>query len=154
MKPRVLGVIVEAVQEIAQLLPVGELNTQDLVLVLEKDRRLRVFEDRVRERVAALDLFPDLSVQVIGRVLRLPVAARQAVLIAQRAIRPNRAAGDLGTELRDQDPLLRLRRFGQQVLKRRPQRGFMPDSLLAEAGQRFVIRCDRLVSRFDGLHAD
>src|SRR5271157_5963102 len=66
----------------------------DLLLALKQDAGLSVLKDNVGEGVAARDLALDLGVKIVLGVLGFPVAARQAVAVAQGAVRTNqRAAG-------------------------------------------------------------
>jgi len=50
--------------------------------VLKQDARARVLEDGGVERVALLDLLPDLHVKVVVGVLRLPEAAAEVEEVA------------------------------------------------------------------------
>ena len=90
-----LGVGEELVQKSGQLFGVAEtVRPVDLLLALKQDAGLGVLKDDVGEGVPARDLLFDFGVEVVLGVFGFPVAARQAVAVAQGAVRTNdRAAG-------------------------------------------------------------
>ena len=85
-----------------------------------------VFKDGVGERVAFGDFLLDFGLKVVVGVLGLPIPPIQEVVIPKRAIGSNGTA----RQLRDKRPAGPPSGFGQQVLKRRPQRPLVRDALL------------------------
>jgi hypothetical protein len=77
----------------------------DSLLVVKQDAGLSVLKDDVGEWVAARDLPFDFPVKIVLGVFGLPVATRQAVAIAQCAVRANEPAAGLSRELGDEGPV-------------------------------------------------
>ena len=82
-------VVEERPDEAVEFAGAAHVHAHRLAAVLEEDGGLRVLEDDVVARVAPVELALYLGVEVVVRVLRLPVAARQAERILHRAVRPN-----------------------------------------------------------------
>jgi len=67
---------------------------------------LGILKDDVGKGVAARDLLLDLGVEIVLGVLGFPVAARQAVAVAQGAVGTNERAAGLSRKLGDEGPVL------------------------------------------------
>ena len=85
-----------------------------------------VFKDDVGERIAFGYFLPDFGLKVVVGVLGLPVSPIQEVLITKRSIGSNGTARQFWNERPAGPPA----GFGQQVLKRRPQRPLVCYTLL------------------------
>jgi hypothetical protein len=90
-----LGVGEELVEKRGQLFAVAQgVRPVDLLLALKQDASLAVLKDDVGEGVTARDLLLDFGVKIVLSIFGFPIAARQAVAVAQRAIRTNEPPPD------------------------------------------------------------
>ena len=137
-----LGVCVELVDQVGQLLRVGELDPHNHGLVLKEHGLARVFEDRVREWIAWLALFGNLGVEIVAGVLGFPVAARQAVRVAHGAVGNDALAAGLGGQLGHERPVVRPGRVGEHGLEGGAQGAFVRDMLVVEALQGLDSRAE------------
>ena len=75
---------VEAEEQVGDLAGVAKIGFGDLCAVLIEDGPGGVFEDGVRERIAAADLALDLAGEVVAGVLGFPVAVNAPEGVAER----------------------------------------------------------------------
>lgn len=87
---------VEEVKQADEFGEVGEIEFADRLAVLNESGAEGVLEDDVVLRVTALVLAADLGVEVVGGVLRLPVAAREVEFVADGAVGTDGALGGGG----------------------------------------------------------
>jgi hypothetical protein len=145
-----LGVAVEVVEEVGDLLGVGQVEAVAFAAVLDEHGPAGVLKDDVAARVALLELLADLGVEVVVGVLGLPVAARQAELVAQGAVGGDALAADLHVQLGDERPSLDfLGRVGEQPLERGFQGALMLDPLAAVCLEGGVVLLNGFVARLE-----
>ncbi len=137
-----LGVGEEAVQQIGELVRVGEVGFEDAVAVLEEDGAAGVLEDGVGERVAAADLALDLAGEVVAGVLGLPVAAGDAVGVAEGAVGADGVAAGFGAELGDEGPAVEAGGVREEIPEGVAEGQFMFDALRAGLGEGAVVFAD------------
>ena len=125
------GVRVEAMQKAGELAGVGEVRVKNAVAVLEENGAVGVLEDGVGERVATADLALDLAGEIVAGVLGLPIAARDAVGVAQGAVGADGMAAGFGAELGDEGPAMEAGGVREEFLKGVAEGGFVLDSLRA-----------------------
>ncbi len=126
-----------------------QVDAQHFALALEQHRLPGVLENDVAERIALFDLLGDLGVEMVVGVLGFPVAAVQIEVVAEGAVGHDALAAGAGTLFGDEQQVVRLGGFGEQVLEGGAQGGFVADVMLAVGLQRLVIRLDGLVRRFN-----
>jgi hypothetical protein len=145
-----LGVAVELVEEVREVLGLGEVVARlGFCAVLEEDGGGGVFEDRVGERVAEGDFLADFGVEFVGGVFGLRVAAVEVEVIAEGAIGADLAPADFGGELRNEVPVGFLASGGQQSLESGARGAFVGDLVVGVGGERFVVVFDFLVGGFE-----
>jgi hypothetical protein len=130
---------------------VSKVESRRLRAVLEQYRCGSVLEDRVGEGIAPLPLLADLDVQVIGDVLRFPVAARQVILILECAVRRDVLAADLHALLRDQRPAEPLAGVVEESREGGFGRSFVRGSMIGVGLERGVVDGNRGVRRLDRI---
>ena len=145
-----LGERVELVQQVGHGVRVRQVVAGVFGAVLKQHRLRGVLEDGVDERVTLQSFLANLVVEVVVRVLGLPVAARQVVAVLERAVGADRLAAGLHRLLGDERPPVRLGGDGQQVRERRLGGPFVRGPVLDERLERGVVRLDRRVGVFDG----
>jgi len=123
-----------------QLFGVAEtVRPVDLLLALEQDAGLIVLKDDVGEGVAVRDLPLDLGVKIVLGVFGFPVAARQAVAVAQGAVRANDRAAGLSRKLGDEGPVLQPGGLLEQGLEGRTHAHLVKHTLRPQGCDVFVI---------------
>ena len=116
-----LVVFVKLVEQISDLLLIGQVCFKDLLLALEEDCLFSVFKYRVSERVAELGLLLNLDAQIVAGILRFPEAPMQVEEITQGSIRDDRLTSDFGPFFGNQRPAMRSDRFRKAASERRDE---------------------------------
>src|SRR5208283_820739 len=106
-------------------------------------------KDDVGEGVAARDLPFDLAVEIVLRVFAFPVAARQAVAVAQGAVRTNDRAAGLSRKLGNEGPVLEPGGLLEQGLEGRTHAHLVEHPLRPQSGDVFVILANGAVRGSD-----
>jgi hypothetical protein len=130
------------VEEIGELVRIGELDFKHAVAVLEENGAAGVLEDGVGERVATVDFALNLAGEVVARVLGLPVAARDAVGVAEGAVGADGMAAGFGAELGNEGPAVEAGGAREEIAEGVAEGGFMLDALRAGLGEGAVVFAD------------
>ena len=88
-------------------------------------------------------------VELVGRVLGLPIAAVQIKIVAERAVGGDLLAADAGRLLRHEVPAGLRARAGQQIREGRADRRFVRDLVCAVPGQFLIVPLDVLMGGFE-----
>ena len=83
---------------------------------MKQNAGLGVLKDDVGKGIAARDLLLDLGVKIVLGVFGFPVATRQAVAVAQGAVKTNQRSAGLSRKLGDEGPVLQPGRLLEQGL--------------------------------------
>jgi len=130
------------VEEIGELVRIGELDFKHAVAVLEENGAAGVLEDGVGERVATADLALDLAGEIVAGVLGLPIAAGDAVGVADGAVGADGMAAGFGAELGDEGPAVETGGVREEFLKGVAEGGFVLDSLRAGLREGAMVFAD------------